>query len=344
MAFRGIEMDELIKLHAATYKELLKNYMNTQDERALYGVEKVSKAFIKENILPEEIVNLHIDAMEEVSTNLNKDYKHSMNFLLEAMISYGLAMQEIQMLREEKHVLESEISVAASMQETLLGTTKPPIEGLDIGIVSVPAHQMNGDYHHFIKGTDGSLGIAIADVIGKGIPAALCMSMIKYAMDSYPEESMSPKSILKNLNRVVERNVDPSMFITMCYAQYIPSEQKLRYSSAGHEPGYYYCAKNDTFKEIKAKGLVLGVSPDTEYKEYELIIEKNDMIILLTDGVTECRDGERFIESQEVLSIIRKYAYLPAQEMVDNVYKHFERLQEFQLRDDFTLLILRKKV
>ena len=335
-------MDEIIKLEAATYKDLLNHYIKTQSEKSLYEVEQVSKTFIKKNILPEEIVNLHIQALSELYPDLSEDFQHSMNFLLETMISYGLAHQEFQKLREEQLALKSEISVAASMQDTLLGTSKPEIEGIDIGVISVPAHQMNGDYHHFVKGVDGTLGIAIADVIGKGIPAALCMSMIKYAMDSYPEETMSPRAILKNLNRVVERNVDPSMFITMFYTHYLPSESKLQSASAGHEPGFYYNAATDTFEEIVSKGLVLGVSPDSDYKQYELKINVGDMVILLTDGVTECRDGERFIESEEVLDVIKKYAHLPAQEMVDQVYKYFERLQEFQLRDDFTLLVLKK--
>ncbi|GAB3045266.1 SpoIIE family protein phosphatase [Virgibacillus ainsalahensis] len=337
-------MDEIVKLDAAAYKDLLKHYITTQDEQSLYGVEQISKSFIKNHILPEEIVNLHNQSLAELYPDLHEDFQHSMDFLLEAMISYGLSHQEIQTLREQQLALKSEISVAASMQETLLGTKKPMIEGLDIGVVSVPAHQMNGDYHHFIKGNDGSLGIAIADVIGKGIPAALCMSMIKYSMDSYPEESMSPRAILKNLNRVVERNVDPSMFITMFYAQYLPSESKLQYASAGHEPGFYFNAEKNTFEEIAAKGLVLGVSSDTDYRQFELPISKGDMVILLTDGVTECRDGERFIETEEVLEVILKYAELPAQDMVNQVYKHFERLQDFQLRDDFTLCILKKEV
>ena len=337
-------MDDIINIDAATYKDLLKHYIKTQDEKSLYEVEKVSKSFIKNNILPEEIVNLHIQALAELSPDLSAGFQHSMNFLLETMISYGLAHQEYQMLREEQLALKSEISVAASMQNTLLGTTKPTIKGMDIGVISVPAHQMNGDYHHFVTDKDGSLGIAIADVIGKGIPAALCMSMIKYAMDSYPEEAMSPRDILKNLNRVVERNVDPSMFITMFYARFLPSESKLQYASAGHEPGFYYNAEKNTFEEIAAKGLVLGVSPDTDYKQFELEINTGDMVILLTDGVTECRDGDRFIESEEVLDVIKMYANLPAQEMVNQVYKYFERLQDFQLRDDFTLLVLRKEV
>lgn len=337
-------MDDVIKLDAANYKDLLKHYIDTQDEKSLYGVEQVSKSFIKNHILPEEIVNLHIQALAELYPEMSEKFQHSMDFLLEAMISYGLAHQEFQMLREKQYEIKSEISVAASMQNTLLGTTKPEIEGLDIGVISVPAHQMNGDYHHFVKGKDGSLGIAIADVIGKGIPAALCMSMIKYAMDSYPEDSMEPKSILKNLNRVVERNVDASMFITMLYAQYLPCEHKLHYASAGHEPGFYYDAEKGTFTEIETKGLVLGVSSDAEYEQYELKVNKGDMVILLTDGVTECRDGDRFIESEEILEVIKSYEDLPAQEMVNKVYKHFERLQDFELRDDFTLLILRREV
>ncbi|WP_164671077.1 PP2C family protein-serine/threonine phosphatase [Virgibacillus doumboii] len=335
---------DALQLDADNYKNLLKHYIETQDEQSLYGAEQVSKTFIKNNVPPEEIVNLHNQALSELYPDLPEHIQHSMNFLLETMISYGIAHQEYQTLREQQSELKSEISVAAGMQDTLLATTKPEIDGLDIGVISVPAHQMNGDYHHFIKGKDGSLGIAVADVIGKGIPAALCMSMIKYSMDSFPEETMSPKAILKNLNRVVERNVDSSMFITMFYAQYLPDESKLYYSSAGHEPGFYYHAEKDEFEEIETKGLVLGVSPDSDYKQYERIINKDDMVIILTDGVTECRQGNRFIESEEILDVIRQYAHLTAQEIVNGVYKYFERLQGFQLRDDFTLIILRKQV
>lgn len=336
-------MGDVVDLNTS-YKNLLRSYIETQDETYLYQAEMISKSFHKDNIPPEEIVNLHMQTLAELYPDLSDEFQDSMNFLLETMISYGLAYKEHQTLREEQLELKSEISVAASMQDTLLSTVKPVIEGMDIGVISVAANQLNGDYHHFIKGTDGTLGIALADVIGKGVPAALCMSMIKYSMDSFSEESMTPSAILKNLNRVVERNVDPSMFITMFYAQYNPTDSTFRYSSAGHEPGFYYSAATDTFEEIEAKGLVLGVALDAKYRQYEQCINKGDMVILLTDGVTECRQGDRFIETDEVLAIIRQYAHLPAQEMVEHVYRYFERLQSFHLRDDFTLIILRKEV
>src|SRR5699024_11268102 len=105
---------------------------------------------------------------------------------------------------------------------------------------------------------------------------------------------MYPIARLEMLNRVVEENVDPNMFITMFYRQYLPKENMWRYASAGHEPGFHYMASLDDFKEIKSEGLVLGVLPDTAYKQYELEIAVGDMIILLTDGVTECRQGNRF--------------------------------------------------
>ncbi|SDM86603.1 PP2C family protein-serine/threonine phosphatase [Sediminibacillus halophilus] len=333
-----------LNLDLSNYRDLLKQYIRTQDETALYQAEQFSKLSMQQNISPEEIINVHIQALQDLYPELPEGIESSMNFLLEAMISYGLAYQEFQSLREQQLALKSEISVAASMQQTLLTTVKPEVEGLEIGAISIPANQMNGDYHHFVQNDDNKLGIAIADVIGKGIPAALAMSMIKYSMDSIPENRMDPSNILESLNRVVERNVDPSMFITMFYGLYDPGDEKFYYSSAGHEPGFYYNAAEDKFEEIEARGVVLGVTRDTKYRQYERKVNPGDMIIMLTDGVTECRQGDRFIEPEEVLDVIKANMHLPAQKLVEQVYKHFERLQDFHLRDDFTLIILRKEV
>lgn len=326
------------------YRKLLKGYLVTKDETALYQVEQFSKLSVKQNISPEEIIHVHIKALEELYPNFPREINDSLNFLLEAMISYGLALQEYQSLRKKQSELESEISVAASMQQTLLSTVKPAITGLDIGAISVPANIMNGDYYHFVADKDNNLGIALADVIGKGIPAALSMSMIKYSMDSFPENQREPSEILENLNRVVERNVDPSMFITMFYGLYNPKDETFSYASAGHEPGFYYHADQDKFEEIEAKGLVLGATDNAKYQQSVNHIKKDDCIILLTDGVTECRLGDRFIERDEILQVIREHIHLPAQEAVEKVYQYFERLQDFDLRDDFTLIIIRKKV
>ncbi|NMA90399.1 MAG: PP2C family protein-serine/threonine phosphatase [Amphibacillus sp.] len=326
------------------YRQLLKDYLLTNDETALYQAEQFSRLSVKHNISPEEMIQIHIEALQDLYPDLPREIKDSLYFLLEAMISYGLALQENQFLREKQSKLESEISVAADMQKTLLSTVKPVIKGLDIGAISVPASTMNGDYYHFVTNKEDQLGIALADVIGKGIPAALAMSMIKYSMDSFTESYQEPKMILENLNRVVERNVDPSMFITMFYGLYNPKTKTFSYASAGHEPCFYYHAKQQEFEEIHAPGLVLGVKDDTKYQQFSRKIDEGDCLVLLTDGVTECRLGDHFIEREQILKVIQSYIHLPAQEAVEKVFRHFEALQDFQLRDDFTLLIIKKEV
>src|SRR5690625_4083960 len=106
---KDVDLVGTIKIDAATYKDLLKHYMETQDEKSLYGAEQITKSFIKNNFLPEEIVNLHIQALAELYPNIYEEMQHSMNFLLETMISYGLAHQEFESLRERQSELKSEI-------------------------------------------------------------------------------------------------------------------------------------------------------------------------------------------------------------------------------------------
>ncbi|MBM7717572.1 sigma-B regulation protein RsbU (phosphoserine phosphatase) [Bacillus thermophilus] len=323
------------------YKEIIRKYLNDKDENILYQGQKLSRKLIEHQIAPEEVISLHKSIMMEDNYSARKIID-SFDVLLEVMLGYGLAYREHQSLRTEQLALRNEIEVAANMQETLLRTSIPSIKGVDIGAISVPARQMNGDYFHFVSNDSHLVGIAIADVIGKGIPAALSMSMIKYAMDSLPEDDHSPGSVLKSLNRVVEQNVDPNMFITMCYGTYDTKRHLFSYATAGHEPGFFYKAKSKEYLDFCGRGLLLGINKNTEYKEYEIQLEPGDMIILMSDGVTECRTEEGFIEREDLTSYIDRYIHLPAQEIVNNVFKDLERLQEFELRDDFTLIILKR--
>jgi len=326
------------------YKDILGNYIQTQNEQILYQGQKLSRKSLENEISPEDIVSIHKEVIEEIYSDIPEKVLHSLDFLLEVMISYGLALREHQTLKNKQRELRSEIEVAANVQQTLLGTKVPASSTLEIGAISVPAKQMNGDYFHFVEEEHGGLSIAIADVIGKGIPAAMCMSMIKYAMDSLPDSRKNPSYVLENLNNIVERNVDPSMFITMFYGSYNPETNLFDYASAGHEPGFYYDAKADSFEDLEAKGLVLGVDRHVKYLQYEQQLSKGDMIVLLTDGVTECRIEEGFIERLDIIKLIRKYMHLSPQEIVESVYKELEKLQHFQLRDDFTLIILKSLV
>ena len=324
------------------YKEILEQYTRRQTEHNLYEGQNFSRQLIQKNISPEEVISIHKASLEELMPDLPNDVWHSFDLLIEVMIRYGLALKEHQTLIKKQENFKMEMELASNVQQTLLKTKVPVMNGLDIGMISVPAKEMNGDYTHFLN-DDTTVGIAVADVIGKGIPAALCMSMIKYGMDSLNGAETEPIVVLDVINRIVEKSVSDSMFISMFYGTYDTLNSKFTYASAGHEPPLFYCAKSNEFSELQAKGLLLGVIPNVKYEQHFISLEKDDFIVMMTDGVTECRSKAGFIDQKTVMDIIESVRDQSAQDMVEFVFHKLEELQEFEQRDDFTLVIFKKK-
>ncbi len=324
------------------YEKLLASYVKTSKEDHLYNAQQLSKWFMEKRIPPDEVVNAHVRTMKSLFPDLPAEVKASFDLLLEMMIGYGIAYREREKLMNRQRELENEIEVAVGMQQTLLPSKTPSLEGVDIGVISVAANQMSGDYYNFVDHGVGSIGIAISDIIGKGIPAALCMSMIKYAMDRLGTQPLSPAEVLKDLNIVVERNVDPSMFITMVYGVYDSRNHQFRYATAGHEPGLFYRAAEQDFLDLKTRGLVLGVSRDAEYPEDTISLQPHDAIVLFSDGVTECRVNGEFIERETLKQLIQGYIHMPAQEAVEAIHQKLYEMTNYKIRDDQTILILKR--
>lgn len=324
------------------YKEILNQYMQRQSEQNLYVGQNFSRQLISENTSPEDVISMHKAAMQELYEEMPEKVWHSFDFLIEMMINYGLALQERQSLLQRQEELRMEMDLAANVQATLLKTTLPSLEGLDIGLLSVPLRKMNGDYIYFISDENGHAGIAVADVIGKGLPAALCMSMVKFGMDSMNDSMAFPREVLNTINRIVEKSVDDSMFVSMFYGRYEAETSILTYGSAGHEPAMLYRAETGEFEELTVKGLLLGVSPMATYEEKEVKLEKGDMVIMMTDGVTEGRTADGFIDREVINELILRKKEEPSQSIVQFVYDEMVRMQNAELSDDFTLVIYKK--
>lgn len=324
------------------YKEIMRQYIMRQTEQNLYAGQNFSRQFIQKNIAPEEVISIHKASLEEMFPELPNNVWHSFDLLIEMMIRYGLALKEHESLLQKQEEMKVEINLAANVQKTLLKTTVPTIEGLEIGLISVPARQMNGDYTYFLSDNKDYAGVAVADVIGKGIPAALCMSMVKYGMDSLEDSHTNPAIVLDVINRIVEKSVDDDMFISMFYGRYNVESSIFTYASAGHEPALFFDSETDDFIELHAKGLLLGVVPNVTYNQHDVKMKIGDFIVMMTDGVTECRTDEGFIEQEIIASLIRSVKHESAQTMVEMVYKELEKMQNFELRDDFTLVIYKK--
>ncbi|MGX9135944.1 SpoIIE family protein phosphatase [Rummeliibacillus sp. JY-2-4R] len=325
----------------SSYRELLRKYIEESSEAALYQGQMFSRKFIKQQISPEEIISIHREVLKNLFPDIGKEVLASFDFLIEFMMNYGLAYQEYQSLRDKQFEIKSEIEMAASIQENFLETSVPKLNEVDIGAISVPAKKINGDFYRFVE-DEKSISVAIADVMGKGIPAALCMNLIKYGMDSLLKSINKPNDVLLNLNRVVESNLDSSVFITMFYGVYDLSNHTFTYAAAGHEQGFYYHASSQSFEDLTTRGLILGVKHDITYEQFEKKVSPGDMIVLLSDGVTESRTEKGFIERSIITDLIQTYMHLSAQEMVENIYRDLERLQNYEIRDDFTLIIFKR--
>lgn len=326
------------------YRGILRQYIyEGREEEALEACHTFSEKVIEFDTSPEEIVTLHMELLEYMNITDGEIIKDSLNVLQEVIVTFGFTYRDYRAMLAKMEVHDKEMDVASSLQETMLKTSIPVLKALEIGAISVPAGKVSGDYFNIIDHRNKTVSFAIADVIGKGIPAAIAMSMIKFAMEI--EQSVeSPHEGLRKLNRVVEKNVNQNMFITMFYGLYNHDLDRLYFASAGHEPGLIYRYEEDTFEEVDAKGIVLGVTEEAEYEQRQVDLDENDMVIICTDGVTELRKHDnQFIDLDDVREMIRDTRDNHPQDIVQYIYESLIRMQHSHNKDDLTLFILKNK-
>ncbi|PNZ58141.1 serine/threonine protein phosphatase [Staphylococcus condimenti] len=321
---------------------MLQLYVESYNKQAVLNQFKdFGQEILEKHIHAENVLDIHKECAKEL--DLSKDQiLMSLEILKTIAQTYGYSYKDYQELVDKLYYHDKEMDLASRLQQTMLQTEIPQFDSIQIGVISVAAQKVSGDYFNLIDHKDGTMSFAVADVIGKGIPAALAMSMIKFGMDSYGHSQL-PSDGLKRLNRVVEKNVNQDMFVTMFYGLYEEMNHLLYCSSAGHEPGYVFRAEQDEFEEIDVRGRVLGVRQLERYKQQEIPIYLNDLIIIFTDGVTEIRDENgKFIDINYLLDFIHKYKDLHPQDIVQLLYEELLGIQKSGKRDDLTILIIKR--
>lgn len=333
-------IDDLVE----DYKALIREHLESKDDDVLYNkAHDFSERAIDIDISPDEMIALHIELIDVMELNSYSLIKDSLEVLQEVMIRFGFTYKDYKAMLNKMERHDQEMDVAASLQETMLKTSIPAMENVELGAISVPARKVSGDYYNIIEHDDGKLTFAVADVIGKGIPAAIAMSMLKFGMD-LTSSSNPPSQSLQRLNRLVEKNVNKNMFVTMFYGLYDFKNANLCISSAGHEPAFIYRHEEDVFEELDGKGLVLGVMQEAEYEEVSSDLAVNDMLFVFTDGVSELRkhDGS-FIDMEDIKDMIREYRDQHPQDIVQYIYENLTRMRHQSYRDDLTMFIIKNK-
>jgi predicted ester cyclase len=245
-----------------------------------------------------------------------------------------------QEIRERERV-EQELRVARSIQQASLPEEVPQLEGWQITPYYRPAREVGGDFYDFHLLSDGRLGVVVGDATGKGVPAALVMAttcgMLRLAAQSYS----SPGVMLQRVNEVLCPYIPANMFVTCFYAILDSESGLLRYANAGHDLPYLH--HDGKAKELRARGMPLGLMPGMHYEEKEDSLEVGDGTLLYTDGLVEAHDPQRemfgFPRLQALVSEHGEEESLE-EALLEELYSFVG--EGWEQEDDITLVTLRR--
>ena len=220
------------------------------------------------------------------------DLRVTIDRTLENSVVWKQAMES----RDQLAVLESELDVARRMQASILPTEFPNEDSFEIHANMEPAQAVGGDFYDVQDLPDGRVGMAIADVSGKGVPAALFMMSSRTLLKGAAIGSADPATVLNTVNGVLSDDNAEMMFVTVLYAVFDPETRTYTYASGGHDSPLVVHADGTATLLPHTGGVALGVMPGIEYQTHSVTLKEGDTVLLYTDGVTEAQnsDGVQF--------------------------------------------------
>ncbi len=247
-----------------------------------------------------------------------------------------------------REAVESELRIARNIQTSLLPRTFPPFphrKEFDLHAVNVPAKQVAGDFFDFYFITEETLLITIADVSGKGIPAALFMAVTRTLLRNLTQSGLGPREALNRANNIIVRDNDETMFVTLFLGLYNTRTAEMRFSNAGHNPPYLLSSKGDIRAVIKPTGPVLGVIEGQDFGESEVRLDVGDLLVLYTDGVTEAHSPANELYGtkrfEELLAQNASEKVEPLCKIIVAAVNDFQKENQY---DDMTLLALHRNL
>lgn len=272
----------------------------------------------------------------------------------------AIANDELTVELRKKERLDRELEIGAEIQLRLLPRQCPKIKGIELAAKCQTASRVGGDYYDFIPANydqirtrnkggieSGRWSVVIGDVMGKGVPAGLIMTMTRGMLRAEVLNAHSPARILQHLNRVMYADLENShRFVTLFYSEYDPHTRTLFYSNAAHHPPLLWQAATNTIKRLDTLGMLIGLDADCEYEDAQVQLAPGDTIIYYTDGFTDAanQNGDRYDEE----NLINAFQWAcehchSSQSILDYL---FEQVQQFigvnnRNKDDMTLVVMK---
>jgi len=285
----------------------------------------------------------------------SKSITEDSNFnFIQNCLAVGLENYCLIKTKKKHENVDREISTGAEIQSQLLPDYCPIIHGIDLAAHCRPALQLGGDYYDFMclkanisekRKEKSRWAFVIGDVMGKGIPAGLLMTMLRGMLRAEVLTGLPPDRILHDLNQLALNDLDQShRFVTLFYSDYDPRTRKLRFANAAHNPPLLWKSSDQTIIKLDAKGYVLGLQKDAEYQCGEIKLNQNDLVLYYTDGVIDTSNslGQRFDEERLIKTLAKlcKQSYT-SQEILNKLFKKLDDFtgQNRHLEDDASMVI-----
>jgi serine phosphatase RsbU (regulator of sigma subunit) len=269
-----------------------------------------------------------------------------LQFLTAGARQLGSALERARLydrLKEQQDRLEQELDLARKMQISLFPRKMPEIAGYSLAAYWQPAHETSGDYYNVFKLPGGLWGFIIADVVGKGAPAALRMAMAHSLIRERVENETSPAALLTYVNRTLyDQNLD-MQFITSFYAILDPEKAVLKYAIAGHPPPFLRKASGKV-KKIAGRGIALGISAEAHYEDKRLTLSPGDTLVAFTDGVTDANSpSHEYYDTAQLRKVIVS-GPAPAEALLNHLQSTLvDWVKETPNYDDITLLAISRE-
>jgi serine phosphatase RsbU (regulator of sigma subunit) len=262
----------------------------------------------------------------------------------------AIALENARLQQEEvqRRQFEHELALGRQVQLSLLPKSCPAVAGWECAAVYEPARIVAGDFYDFVElpGKSGRLGFVIADVVGKGVAAALYMALSRTMVRTAALSGRHPAEALVRANKLILKDSRSDQFVTVFYAVLDPHNGKLVYSNAGHNRPLWLRAATGEVRELTARGIVLGIFEEVELEEQEIDVAPGDLLLFYTDGVTEATNAEGQLFGEDRLrAVLAEHTTSTAEQVIQAVtgaVKAF--VGDTPQSDDMTLFVLKRSV
>jgi len=349
-AVRGYDVEELMELRLKLGEGLIGWVAQTgesvvvpevrKDKRYVNARKETRSEVVAPIVSNDEVIGVFDLESDELNAYTEDDKQVLMLLASQVAISVEKAMLHEQLV--EKKRLEAQLEVARQVQLALLPERDPVVEGFDISAYNFSTEEVSGDYYDFVKPYDDQLGLVIADVSGKGVPASLLMAFLRASLRAAIHIGYAPNVAMAKVNYLLWESIEPHQFVTAFYGMLDATNRTLAFVNAGHNP-LLVLNSDDSSRFVERGGLPIGLFKDTRYYEYYLPIDAGQVLVLYTDGATEATspEGEEYGRERLVKAVQASRARR-AREMIDYIYNDiFEWTGGRGASDDVTFVVIK---